>query len=200
MDAAEVIAKALNEAAPRAKVDDLIAAETALVGQATGSDVPGGIAVPADLIAGQARLWRDTLDPDGIEPRAETAFQRREFWVCRKAENDLVGFGGRITVDVAAKLHAVFDAILTPRTAPQCVPDAPDTPDAQNGLEVNTVGDGVGDQDGPRGRQKDTRTPGQQRADVFAAMIDSLARSGDLPTMEGAAPTVLVTLSSNTLD
>jgi hypothetical protein len=184
LDAAEVITKALHEAAPRADVEDLVAAEGALVGQATGAAVPGGIAVPADLIAVQARIWKDALDPNGIEPRAESAFQRRDFWVSRKAEGDLVAFGGRVTVDVAAKLHAVFDAVLTPRTAPQCVPDSPDAPDAGTG----------------RGRPKDPRTPGQQRADVFAAMIDAIARSGNLPTMSGAAPTVLVTVPAEVLE
>ena len=180
VDCAEVITKALQDAAPRAKVADLVAAEQALVGQATGASVPGGLAVPADLVAGQARLWRDRLDPDGIEPRAESAFGRREFWVSRRAENDLVPFGGKLTVDVAGKLHAVFDAILTPRTTPQYLHDDEEAQEQ-------------------RGSRKDPRTPGQQRADVFAAMIDSLARSGDLPTISGAAPTVLVTVPAQVL-
>ena len=218
IDAAEVITKALHDAAPRADVDDLVAAEGALVGQATGAAVPGGIAVPADLIAVQARIWKDALDPNGIEPRAESAFQRRDFWVSRKAEGDLVAFGGRVTVDVAAKLHAVFDAVLTPRTAPQCVPDSPDTTDTNDAHDApkghthdthdacdgRDVQDGSDDSQGlagaGRGRPKDPRTPGQQRADVFAAMIDAIARSGELPTISGAAPTVLVTVPAEVLE
>ncbi len=182
VEAVEVITKALTDAAPRARVGDLVAAEHALVGQATGVTAPGGVPVSVDLLAGQARLWKDRLDPDGIEPRTETAFQNRNFWVARRPENDLVPFGGKLTVDVAAKLHAVFDAILTPRSAPQFV----------------TAGEEV-DRDVPGDTRKDSRSPGQQRADVFAAMIDSLARSGDLPTISGAAPTVLVTVPAQVL-
>ncbi|MBG6238965.1 hypothetical protein IWX78_001944 [Mycetocola sp. CAN_C7] len=192
VEAAEVITKALEEAAPRASVDDLGTAEVALVGQATGETVPGGIAVPTDLIAGQARLWKDCLDPNGIEPRAESAFGRRDFWVSRKVENDLVAFGGQLTVDVAAKLHALLGAVLTPRSAPQCLPGGDESGESTPANEWTTAG-------GSAPKLQETRTPGQQRADVFAAMIDSLARSGDMPTSGGAAPTVLVTVSADTL-
>jgi hypothetical protein len=185
VDTAEAIARELAQAAPRAKPEDLAAAETALVGQATGRAVPGGLAMPADLIAGQARLWRDALDPNGIEPRAEEAFSRRDFWVARTTQGGVVPFGGKLTVDVAAKLHTLFDAMLTPRTAPQCLPDQDQTAE---------------DEPAGPGRPKDSRSPGQQRADIFAAMIDSLARSGSVPTMSGAAPTVLVTVAADVLD
>ncbi|RLP73423.1 HNH endonuclease [Mycetocola manganoxydans] len=185
MDAAEAITRELSLAAPRADLDLLTAAEEALVGQATGEAVSEGLALPADLVAGQARLWRDALDPNGIEPRADEAFSKRDLWVSRVAQNGVVPFGGKLTVDVAAKLHTLFDAMLTPRTAPQCL-----TEDEEQKLH---------DTDAP-GRPKDSRTPGQQRADIFASMIDSLARSGDVPTISGSAPTVLVTVSAEVLE
>src|SRR5690606_35439208 len=50
------------------------------------------------------------------------------------------------------------------------------------------------------GRVRDPRTPGQQRADVFAAMIDSLARSTDTPTVSGASPTVIVRVDADVLE
>jgi hypothetical protein len=186
VDTAEVITRELAAAAPRAELRDLAAAEGSLVGQATGQGVPGGLAVPADLIAGQARLWRDALDPDGIEPRAEEAFSRRDLWVARTTQAGVVPFGGKLTVDVAAKLQTLFDAMLTPRTAPQCLTDEEQRDyDEANGREP--------------GRAKDPRTPGQQRADIFASMIDSLARSGGAPTISGAAPTVLVTVPAEVI-
>jgi hypothetical protein len=187
LDTAEVITRELSQAAPRADVGHLAAAEAALVGQATGQTVPGGLAVPTDLIAGQARLWRDALDPNGIEPRAEEAFQKRDLWVGRTALGGVVPFGGRLTVDVAVKLNTLFGAMLTPRTAPQCLAEQ-----AQEDYEKEKETEG--------GRPKDSRTPGQQRADIFASMIDSLARSGEVPTISGAAPTVLVTVPVDVLE
>jgi hypothetical protein len=186
IDTAEAITRELAAAAPRAELSDLAVAEASLVGQATGETVPGGLAVPADLIAGQARLWRDALDPNGIEPRAEAAFSRRDFWVSRTVQGGVVPFGGRLTVDVAVKLHSLFDAMLTPRTAPQCLTEQEQQDyDEARGTEP--------------GRPKDPRTPGQQRADIFASMIDSLARSGNTPTISGAAPTVLVSVPAEVI-
>lgn len=187
LDAAEAITRELSQAAPRAEVEDLVAAEAALVGQATGQAVPSGVAVPADLIAGQARLWRDALDPNGIEPRADEAARKRDLWLGRTAQGGVVPFGGRLTVDVAAKLSTLFTAMLTPRTTPQC-------------LSVEEQEDYDARQREQGGRPKDARTPGQQRADIFAAMIESLARSADVPTISGAAPTVLVTVPVDALE
>jgi hypothetical protein len=78
IDAAELIGRELATAAPRADVDMLIAAEHALVLQATGhtgDDTDGDngdddqaqprMPKPADLLRGPARAWRDALDPHG---------------------------------------------------------------------------------------------------------------------------------------
>jgi hypothetical protein len=46
--------------------------------------------MPPDLIAVPARRRRNRLDQDGIEPRAEKAFQNRDFWVSRTATNGLM--------------------------------------------------------------------------------------------------------------
>ncbi|SFO02283.1 HNH endonuclease signature motif containing protein [Mycetocola miduiensis] len=183
IDTADTISTELGKAAPRAKVDALTVAEATLVGEATGATHPGGAPLSADLVAVQARVWRDALDEDGIEPRAKAAFEQRELWVSRHPENGLIGFGGKVTIDVGAKLLALLDAILSPRTAPRFLSN-------QERAEQ---------EEAERELTKDRRTPGQQRADVFAAMIDSLARSTDAPTVTGAAPTVVVTVTADVL-
>lgn len=185
LEAAEAITKVLAAVSARADLDDLAAAEAALVGQATGQAVPGGRPLPADLITAQARVWQDVLDPDGIEPRAEEAFAKRDFWMGSGTRGGVVPFGGRLTVDAAAKLSTLFSAMLTPRTDPQCLPEQ----EQRNSAQAESSG-----------RAKDTRTPGQQRADIFAAMIDSLARAGNVPSISGAAPTVLVTVPIDVLE
>ncbi|WP_411721096.1 DUF222 domain-containing protein [Mycetocola sp.] len=214
VETAEAITKELSAAAPRAEVEHLDAAEQILVGQATGASDSHGVPVPPDLVGLQARQWRDRLDENGIEPRAEKAFHDRDFWISRTVRNGVMKFGGQVTPDVGGKLHALFDAILNPRTDPRYLPtDAPDTVrstgDATLDLPDHTASsdtgspsraaDGTGSDPAPVGRLRETRTPGQQRADVFAAMIDSLARSSDAPTVSGASPTVVVRVTADVL-
>lgn len=177
VDTAEAIGRELSAAAPRAAVDDLLAAERCLVGQATGSDStdPGtNVPVPADLIRGQARLWRDRLDVDGVEPRAERAKANRDFWVSRTARDGLHAVGGGITSDVAAAFLAIFETVLSPLTKPMFLPN-----DAAPGVDAAGV--------------PDTRTAGQKRADVVAAM----ARSFLGATEFSVPPAVLVTLDGD---
>ena len=59
-DAATAIVTALASASPRADLDDLVAAETALVAFAREH--------PADTVRTLAAQWREALDPDGLEP------------------------------------------------------------------------------------------------------------------------------------
>ncbi|WP_183086404.1 HNH endonuclease signature motif containing protein [Mycetocola zhadangensis] len=231
VEAAENITRELSLAAPRAEVEHLAIAETALVEQATGAGWRDGLPLSADLIAIQARQWRERLDEDGIEPRTEKAFQKRNFWISRTATDGLIKFGGLVTVDVGAKLHALLDAILSPRTdsryeptgeAPGVAPGtssgdhsqtlhaprgAPSAYDAARRIGVPDRRTNPGEEaltgsvDGEEGaRLVDRRTAGQKRADVFAAMIDSLARGTDAPTVTGASPTVVVTVTADVLD
>ena len=73
--------------------------------------------------------------------------------------------------EVAAKLTRLFDAHLSPRWGTGFMTDD----------ERASLAD-TGEQ----------RTTDQQRHDVLAAVIDTAARSGEHPTIGGAAPTVLV--------
>jgi hypothetical protein len=237
VETAEIITRELSIAAPRAEVDELAIAERILVGQATGTGDDAGLPMPPDLISIQARQWRDRLDQDGVEPRAEKAFEKRDFWVSKTATDGLVKFGGQVTVDVGAKLHALFNSILTPRSAPRFLAEEEDAARKESGDRAETSaaagapaagagadagagagttpaapGTGAPTAAAPTGSRasapmrtdqrmpRETRTPGQIRADVFAAMIDSLARSTDVPTVSGAAPTVVVRVAADVLE
>ena len=208
IETADVITRELTLAAPRAEVEHLAVAEQTLVDQASGTSDVHGLPVPTDLIAVQARAWRDKLDDKGIEPRAEKAFTNRDFWISRTAKDGLIRFGGQVTVDVGAKLHAVMDAVLSSRTQPRFLEDASGDPDADSGEDAHREdnyggvagGIPVQTESGRTGKVRDTRSAGQQRADVFAAMIDCLARSTDVPTVSGAAPTVVVSVTVDVLE
>ncbi|GGF05675.1 DUF222 domain-containing protein [Mycetocola zhadangensis] len=218
VEAAENITRELGLAAPRAEVEHLAIAEASLVGQAVGGGLRDGLPLSSDLVAIQARQWRERLDEDGVEPRAKRAFEKRDFWISRNTTPDgLVKFGGKVTVDVGTKLHALFDAILSPRTECRFIPAEDPTVDADinSGLDgvarpspdstslsapgLDTPDDGASDGEKDP-RMADRRTAGQKRADVFAAMIDSLARGGDVPTVSGASPTVVVTVTADVLE
>src|SRR5690606_29480982 len=82
LDQALAISRPLREAAARADVDDLAAAEAALVGSAIGSDAAP--AMPPDLLRLQACTWRDAIDPDGPEPSYEEARRKRSFTFGRR--------------------------------------------------------------------------------------------------------------------
>ncbi|WP_308466198.1 HNH endonuclease [Rathayibacter soli] len=200
LDTAEAITRELSTASPRAAIDDLLVAERLLVAAATGQQfmqedgeavasetaIPSetgvagmagmaGIPLPADLIRIQARAWRDALDPDGVEPSAEEALQRRDFWMSRTAKNGVHPFGGAVTPEIAAITLAVLEAVVTPRTAPKF-------------LEK--------EENEERGIAADPRTAGQQKADLFAAMVKSFGASQEFST----PPTVLITAKADTLN
>jgi 5-methylcytosine-specific restriction protein A len=75
--------------------------------------------------------------------------------------------------EVAAKLTRLFDAHLSPRVG--------------GGFQTD-------DERARAAESGEDRSPDQQRHDVLAAIIDTAARSGEHPTIGGAAPTVLVSV------
>jgi hypothetical protein len=170
IDAAEVIGRELATATPRADVEMLVAAEQALVGQATGhGDDAGGadsnndddpqprVQKPADLLRGPARAWRDALDPDGIEPRAEQARQNRHFWISHTPRGGLHPVGGGVTPDVAATFFAIMHTVSSPHTKPMFLPNNNNADaDAGAGAEGGAVG---ADADATGADDTDTAVP-----------------------------------------
>lgn len=139
IDAARAITTELTQVGTRADPDALQVAERLLVAQATGrpqdvvdltsSDLSeAGLAgesaddamaagpcpgiMPADLVATQARVWRDALDPDGVEPRADLARARRDVSISRTPVAGLHPLRGMLTPDVAAAAQAFFDSLI----------------------------------------------------------------------------------------
>jgi hypothetical protein len=181
VDAARAITTELAQAGSRVPPEALQVAERLLVAQAAGrpEDVadlataadagmpdaeevgdgcPGPM--PADLIASQARLWRDALDPDGVEPRADAARGRRFVSVSRTPVDGLHVLRGLLTPDVAAMVQAYFDALIVQHT-----------PTFETEAE-QARHDETGQNDaGQAAVPVDSRTYDQKRHDVFAAMV-----------------------------
>lgn len=171
-DAAGMIIRELDRARSVADPLRFAVAETTLVAEATGHGDGGPVRCTADELRVQAQAWTAFLDPDGPEPADERAMRRRGLRLGR-ARDGLIPVSGELMPEVAAKLNRLFDAHLAPRSGSGFLTDA----DRERAAETG-----------------ETRTADQQRHDVLAAAIDTAARSGEHPTIGGAAPTVLVSV------
>jgi hypothetical protein len=116
LDAAAAVIRHLGEASRTATAEQLLAAETHLVAQAE--------TLTADLLAVQARAWRERLDPDGAEPREDELRRQRRFFLGREVDG-LTPFSGLADPVNAGLLRAA----LAERTAPSRVPRFADAAD-----------------------------------------------------------------------
>ncbi len=178
VDAAVALTKNLAPLQDRVHPDSLDAAEQELVAAATGTSPDSSVPASADEIRIQASVWRATLDPDGLEPDEAHAVAKRGFRLGPE-RNGLVPVSGEILPEAAGRVKRLFDAYLTPTTAPAFLHEE-ELADKEAG--------------------NDPRTKDQQRHDILIGVLDAMARSGDTPTVGGAAPTVLVTVRAEDLE
>ena len=171
-DAAGTIVRELDR--PRRVADPVkfAAAERELVAAATGTGDGSVIRCAADELRVQAQAWAAFLDQDGPEPDDDRAMLRRGVRLGR-ARDGLIPIRGELMPEVAAGLTRLFDAHLSPRSSTGFMTD-----------EEAAHFDASGEQ----------RTTDQQRHDVLAAIVETAARSGEHPSIGGAAPTVLVSV------
>ena len=92
---------------------------------------------------------------------------------------------GELLPDVAGQLQRVFDSILNPKNQQPGVTFTEDT-EADSGEER----DGV---------RAEIRTRAQQQHDALATALTVAARAGELPTIGGSAPTLLVSVTEGDL-
>ena len=160
VDAAGTIIRCLAQAARHhASLSGLDAAETALVAAAATET--------ADLIAVQARIWREALDPDGAEPRDHELRERRAFRLGREVDG-MTPFSGTADPVSAALLRAAFAEHAAPRIQPRFI----ETPEHAAEDDSNVVVTELAD---PRSHE-------QQYFDIFMGLITAgLRASGTGP-------------------
>ncbi|MFK4850271.1 DUF222 domain-containing protein [Microbacterium sp. ZW T6_19] len=130
------------------------------------------------------------LDPDGAEPTDRDAQQGRFLNLGRlqKGAHRLVG---NITPEVAAQLQQIFDAFNNPKVGGAPAPGVAFT---------ETAGDDEVDEFNVDPRNViDPRTPGQKRHDALAAALGIAARHEEMPSLGGAAPTLVVHVDAKDL-
>ena len=182
IDQAGTIVEALGDVADRANPEHVEAAERALVDSAVGErgmhPAETGLVgqpMPPELLAKVARMWRERMDPDGVEPRYEEQLKQRYFAMRTLADGTVTG-DFRCTPDQGAVLSAAFDVVTTPRK-PVFLSD-----------EERALAELV----------EDDRTRGQKMIDGLIAMVSVAAEQKDAPRIGGEAPTVVLHLSEAT--
>ncbi|MFB8387135.1 DUF222 domain-containing protein [Microbacterium sp. NPDC055910] len=212
IDSVTAITTTLGPISTRCHPTELAAAEEELVGAAVGA--AGEPSCDADTLRCQAQVWALVLDPDGVLPEYERAARRRGFTLGR-VRDGLIPVTGGLLPDVAAQLQRLFDANMSPRVAGAATEHtttegtaAKDTTTGGTATESigSTATEFVG---GPRFVEShepdefaeiDTRTRAQKQHDALAAILGVAARSTESPSIGGAAPALLVTISAAELE
>ncbi|WP_407358894.1 HNH endonuclease [Microbacterium sp. LTA6] len=188
---------ALDQAADRIGVEDRLRADTHLAGYARGfsaeaSDAgsePQDLAPPAtpDDLRQASQYLAMVLDPDGAEPTDRDA-QHQRYLTIGRIRNGVHPLRGDILPDTAAQLQLIMDAQSNPKVGGAPAPGVAFRPTEE------ALGDDA-DEDpfnaDPR-NVIEPRTAGQKRHDALAAALGIAARHHDMPTLAGAAPTLVV--------
>lgn len=163
----------------------LLAADEELAAAACGDGADSSPPASADELRAIAQLWAAYLDQDGAEPAESRALRKRGITVGRRGDDGLVPVRGSLLPEVAAQLQLGFDSVLNPRVDEVAGP-------------CFTEG-GQGDQYEPIDRAADDRTHAQKQHDALAVLLTAAAASGALPTLGGAAPTLVVSVREEDL-
>jgi len=174
-NAALVIIRCLEQAkAGHPNPNDLVVAEQTLVEVATTQ--------PVDLVTVHARVWREALDPDGVEPREEEIRERRALTLGRE-KHGLVPVSGMLSPACAAKLKALFLEANAPGVTPRFLPE--DDATAGQDFVINDDGELVEIIRDPRSRE-------QRQHDVLDGIITAGMRStGTAPGEMRSTSTVM---------
>ncbi|HEX5730118.1 HNH endonuclease signature motif containing protein [Microbacterium sp.] len=153
-----------------------LAADEEIAASARGQGVDAAPPACAEELRLLAQVWSVYLDQDGAEPREAAALRRRGITL-GAGRDSLVPVRGHLLPEVAAQLERLFDSSLTPKLS----------------------GPRFTDSDEPSEVSADDRTRAQRQHDVLANALDVAARSGEFPTIGGAAPTLVVSVREEDL-
>ena len=188
VDGILAITDPLQATAPRVSARARREAADIVVAEARGEGPDAAPPACAALLKIHAQTWALALDQDGAEPR-ERAAERKRALVLGVASPDGVPVRGLLLPEVAAQLQTIFDAHLSPRVAF----DDPTASSMADGCTADG-GDAL-----PPLPARDDRTRAQRQHDALAAALHVAASSGLLPTIGGAAPTLVVSVDADDL-
>ncbi|MDT0158646.1 DUF222 domain-containing protein [Microbacterium sp. ARD32] len=126
------------------------------------------------------------LDPDGAEP-VEARAMRKRYLTIGRMRDGVYPMRGNLLPETYAQLQLLLDAQLNPKT------DGPPIPEGVAFRPSDDDVDAVEDEFNSDLRSVlDTRTHGQKQHDALAAALGIAARHADMPSLGGAAPTLVV--------
>ena len=173
MDAASSIVHCLGQAARTAAPEALDGAEKALVAEAAHTT--------ADLIAFEARVWREALDPDGVEQREEALRHRRSFTVGREVAG-MTPIRGWADPVSAGLIRAMLSEGANPKSKPRFLSED----DAARGTETTTLPDGQVIE-----TLRDPRSREQRQFDVLMGTLTAGLRQAEKPGSIRSMTTVM---------
>ena len=189
----------------------ILAADEELAASARGEGVDAAPPVCAEDLRALAQVWAVYLDQDGAEPREARAMRKRGVTL-GAARDGVVPLRGHLVPEVAAQLQRIFDSLLNPkldgprfvetdgRARGESLGARSGSGEAEPGVSVAgisapddaTFGGVDADAHRPPHDEADARTRVQRQHDAFATALSVAARSGELPAIGGAAPTLVV--------
>ncbi|WP_341975958.1 DUF222 domain-containing protein [Microbacterium sp. LWO13-1.2] len=203
----------IERAGVRIGTADRLRADVELAGQARGYVLAGAAAdadfgeradadtVPADVappatpedLKQFAQLIALYLDPDGSAPSEAEASQNRSFTVGR-LRNGTYPVWGNMLPEVYAQMQLIFDAQLNPKTAGPADLGVMFRPSD----EIDGASDGLDPFNSDPRNVIDPRTRAQKQHDALAAALGIAARHDEMPSLGGAAPTLVVHVDAAT--
>ncbi|HSP51522.1 MAG TPA: DUF222 domain-containing protein, partial [Cryobacterium sp.] len=185
LDTADAILTALTPTLRCTDLDSVQAAESELVAAATGTSAETPVPASADEIRLQGAVWKAVLAPDGSRPD-DHAMTARGMRLGRERDG-IVPVSGSLMPEIAGKLRRLFDAYLSPKSAPVAFHREEEANVDREFAREEAL------------RERDDRTPDQRRHDVLAVILDVASRAGESPTIGGAPATVLVSVREQDL-
>ena len=181
----------IEQAGPRVGMAERLRADAELAALARGHDAdadvpaadPAPSAMPEDLKV-LAQVIVTYLDEDGAEPADERALRER-FLTLGRERNGVIRLHGALLPDAAGQLQRLLEAYCSPKV---------DGPPSPTGVTFQPS-DGDRDETDPL-PFIDPRTAAQKRHDALAAVLTIAARHDDVPTLGGAAPTLVVSVTA----
>ncbi len=173
----------------------VLAADEELAATARGVGADAAPPACAEELRALATVWAMYLDQDGAEPDESRAIRKRGITVgpCREGLHPI---RGHVLPEVAGQLQRAFDSLLNPKV------DGAPAPAGPHFSEPEDAGDETVDPDDPGApfvATADDRSRAQQQHDALAIILNVAAASGGLPTLGGAAPTLVVSVREEDL-
>lgn len=196
----------VEQAGPRIGDADRLRADAELATHAYGGDLPGvlsggggtaggGPGATAEDLRILSRVIVTYLDPDGAEPAHERALRRRSV-TFGATKDGVIPVRAALLPEVAGQLRRLFDAYLSPHVDGPPAPGVRFTPDESDSGELDPEGDGF-DTEWEGLVPLDSRTREQKQHDALAAILTLAAGHDETPSLGGAAPTLVVSVTAD---